>query len=239
MSIKNQKMPKDNKRITLIRYQTKEVIIITLVIWITIAFIFTKIPIVGKYISVINTLIHESGHALASLLTSGRVYSIKLFANTGGLVTTGSTNWFSRVIVALFGYVSSSLSSYLFFYFIVNERSSYILYFLMVLILVNLFLWIRNVYGIFWLTTFFLVIVLLLKTDTIMENYFIYFIASIVLVQSIETAFTIFKLSIKNKKEAGDATNLAKLTFIPASVWGLFFFVQSLYFGYLVVNLYF
>lgn len=49
-----------------------------------------------------------------------------------------------------------------------------------------------------------------------------------VLVQSIVSAFVILKLSVTDRRNAGDATNLAKFTFIPTLVWGTLFFVQSI-----------
>jgi hypothetical protein len=56
-------------------------------------------------------------------------------------------------------------------------------------------------------------------------------IASVLLVESVSTAYDIFIISMIQPHAAGDATNLSLLTaFIPAQVWGGFFFVQALLF---------
>ena len=52
------------------------------------AFILGIIPVVGKYVAVINTFLHEVGHALIAYLLGGRVHSISLFANTEGTAVT-------------------------------------------------------------------------------------------------------------------------------------------------------
>ncbi|WP_429472215.1 M50 family metallopeptidase [Neobacillus sp. B4I6] len=58
-------------------------------------------------------------------------------------------------------------------------------------------------------------------------------IASILLVDSVQSAYEILFISIFQPQSAGDAANLARITgFIPAPIWGIFFFVQSLWFCY-------
>lgn len=60
-----------------------------------------------------------------------------------------------------------------------------------------------------------------------------------VFVQSIISAFVILKLSVTDRKNAGDATNLANITFIPTLVWGTLFFVQSIGAASYIVKTYF
>jgi len=49
-------------------------------------------------------LIHESGHALFALLSSGEVYEVELFSDRSGTATTKTNGKFSRFLVALMGY---------------------------------------------------------------------------------------------------------------------------------------
>ena len=55
-------------------------------------------------------------------------------------------------------------------------------------------------------------------------------IASVLLVESVSTAYDIFIISLIQPHSAGDATNLSHLTaIIPAQGWGIFFFAQALF----------
>ena len=66
------------------------------------------------------------------------------------------------------------------------------------------------------------------------------FLVSIMFVESMTSAFGIMYLSFKIPTQAGDATSLAQLTyFIPAQVWGILFFGQSLYFGWVALKNFF
>lgn len=56
-----------------------------ILLFIIVAILVTKLPIISKYFAIINTLIHETGHQLASILTFGKAHQIQLFANTEGL----------------------------------------------------------------------------------------------------------------------------------------------------------
>lgn len=64
-------------------------------------------------------------------------------------------------------------------------------------------------------------------------------LSCMVLMQSIISAFVILKLSVTDRRNAGDATNLARFTFIPTLVWGALFFVQSLVAATYIVKEYF
>ncbi|HBI05292.1 MAG TPA: hypothetical protein DDY49_14840, partial [Paenibacillaceae bacterium] len=70
------------------------------------------------------------------------------------------------------------------------------------------------------------------------QTHFTFFLSAIILTQSVATAFAIFKLSIVHPKQAGDATNLAKETYIPAFIWGMVFFGQSLFVAYVIFKNY-
>ena len=75
-----------------------------IIVYILIAILLTKLPIVGKYFALINTLIHEIGHQLASMVTFGKAHKIHLFANTEGLAFSSHRFWIGRVLTTLAGY---------------------------------------------------------------------------------------------------------------------------------------
>ncbi|WP_227938235.1 M50 family metallopeptidase [Alkalihalobacillus deserti] len=203
--------------------------------YIAIAIIISFIPRVRPFFFIIYTLIHETGHALAALLTSGKVYCISLYASTDGVAHTGSKSWFSSVIVAYAGYTFSSLIAILAFFLIANGESTFLFYVLFTIALINLLLWVRNKFGIFWLLIYIGGSYLLIHYQlTSVKEMIVYLLASIILVQSVLASLTILILSLTNSKQAGDAQALQKLTFIPAFVWGSIFFLQSLLSTYFV-----
>lgn len=208
---------------------------ITLLLFILIAAAITRIPIVGKYFSIVNTLIHELGHAFMAILTGGRVDKIQLFSNTEGTAWTSNRFWFGRVLTSVAGYVFASLVSCVFLYFISVQKYNFILYTLVFFLVIALLFWVRNLYGLFWMATFCTIFGLLIWYDQeTLTMYVLLFICATIFVQSIYSAWVILYLSFKTPSNAGDASNLAKFTFIfPTQIWGIFFSLQSLYFGFL------
>lgn len=205
-----------------------------LIIFISIAFVLLKTPLIGKYIAVINTLIHEVGHALVAMLTFGKVDKIKLFANTSGVAWSSSKFWVGRVLTSLAGYPIASATSYLFLYFIRNQKYMYILVIIIAILVFSLIFWVRNIYGFFWIITFLGSITIIINSGNmnLIENILL-FISCILFVEAISSAFAIFKLSFIDPKNAGDATSLSRsIILIPAPIWGILFFAQSLLFGY-------
>ena len=212
-----------------------------LLIFIVLAIILTKIPIIGKYFGVVNTLVHELGHLIVSYMTFGKGHKIELFANKEGLAFSSHRFWIGKVMTTLAGYLFSSFMAFLFYYLLFLGKYQSIIYILLIMLGVSLLFWIRNLYGFCWVLTFSGGFVWLLwKADTpVIENTLL-FLISIVLVESITSSFEIMYLSFKTPKQAGDASSLANLTrIVPSQIWGIFFFTQSLYFGWLAMRLFF
>lgn len=206
---------------------------------IVIAFIASRIPFIGKFFRVANTLIHESGHAFVALLTSADVLSIELFADTSGSATTQTSNKFSRFVTAIAGYIFSSGMAFFLFYLIKYEWYLWVLFIFGVLALLNLILFIRNIYGIIWLISFVAVLSALyyFRTPAILF-YSTTLISGIVLTDSLYSALLLVKIAFKNSNASGDAKNLEKLTLIPAFFWTLLFALQALFFTYLTICLF-
>lgn len=204
-------------------------------VYITIAIFISFIPVLNSFFATIHTLIHETGHALAALVTSGRVYSISLYSNTAGAARTGSRSWFSSVFVAYAGYTFSSFMVFLAFYLIGKGEADFLFYIFLTLALLNLLLWVRNKFGVLWLLLYIggSYLIIHFQWSTVKEVV-VYLLSSVIFVQSVLTSFTILLLSVTNTKEAGDAKSLQKLTFIPSFIWGLVFFSQSLFTTYYV-----
>lgn len=200
-------------------------------LFIGISIILTQVPIIGNYVRVINTVVHESGHAFIALL-GGEVHSISLFANTEGVTYISTSSWFGAFFSGAAGYVTSSVLAFIAFWLISRKKYKILISILVGLILLNLIFWVRNIYGIFWLLSFgALFLLLLFKGSANLVQNCLLLIASILLVESISSSFTILFLSFTQPHAAGDATGLAESTlFIPAQYWGTSFFALSLLF---------
>lgn len=200
--------------------------------------IISHIPIVGVYIALCNTLLHETFHVICAACFSRKmVHKITLNHDASGLAMTTINSWFARVLVSYAGYTGSSLSAIGLFYLINKGYFNVIIYFFIALAVISALLWVRNVYGFLWTVSFISILGLISykKYEIVMVHTSI-FLSAVVLIQSISTAFVVFKLSFIQRKNAGDATSLAQATFVPAAVWGTVFFGQSLYAGYFVIN---
>lgn len=219
--------------------------------YLVVAAIVTHVPYfkINVYTSLVNTLVHEISHALCSILTGGGVKEITLHHDASGLAVTTATvytwrdfprnvwAWFSRVLVSYAGYTGASLSTVGLFYLLSKGKYEEILYVFVGISVITLVLWIRNTVGTIW-TIFFIGVIglaLYYQLQPVILHLSV-FLSTVMFIQSITTAFTICKLSIKQRKQAGDATNLAQFTFIPAFLWGTLFFVQSLYAGYYIMR---
>jgi hypothetical protein len=213
---------------------------VVLYILIALSLLLPRIPVIGIFFRIVNTMLHESGHALAALLTSGEVLRLDLQHDTSGSALTRSSSWVSRFLTALAGYPVSSVSAWLLFYLVKLERFDWLLFALFSVALINLLLWVRNWFGIVWLIVFMLLTgAVFFYAPPFYHKALAIFCAGVVLFDSVASAFIIFVLSIKSPKQAGDAKNLADATHIPAFFWGLLFLAQALWFAYLVADMFF
>lgn len=211
-----------------------------IVTFIGIALILLKIPVIGKYVAVVNTLVHEVGHAIMSVLTGGSVEKIELFANTEGTAWSSNRFWLGRVLTSIAGYPTASGTALVYLYLIKNEMYVYVLISLIMILVISFIFWIRNTYGFFWVISLMLLfgMLILYGTSMVTENILL-LITSIIFVESILSAFEIFVMSFSQPTRAGDATNLWKsIIFIPSPIWGTFFLVQSLMLGYIGLKIF-
>ncbi|WP_409289702.1 M50 family metallopeptidase [Peribacillus sp. SCS-37] len=189
------------------------------------AAILCRLPLIGRHVNVLHTLVHETGHALTALMFDGKVKSMKLFSNSEGVILTGSRSSMGRIMTSLAGYPFSSGIGLLFFILLSNGHAQWVFYSLFLLAAAALLFWVRNMYGIIWCAGFLAFLGWVLSTgSTVWVTGVSMLLAGTVLVQSLYSAFHILCLSFKSPGEAGDASSLAQFTFIPAQVWGITFF---------------
>ncbi|WP_235715272.1 M50 family metallopeptidase [Halalkalibacter wakoensis] len=206
-------------------------------IYLIVAILISLVPVIRSMFGTIHTLVHESGHALAALITSGKVYAISLYKTTDGLAITSSKSKVRSIFVSYAGYTFATIVAYFSFYFISTGETLFLFYFFLGLATVNLLLWVRNVFGVFWLLLYVGGCGLLIHFQfSAMKQVLVYILASVILVQSVFASWTVFLLSMKSSGNAGDATGLQKLTHIPAFIWGFLFFAQSLWGTYYILR---
>jgi hypothetical protein len=198
---------------------------IPLIYWFAgLALLLPRIPVIGKWFNIINTAIHELGHALMALFLEGSVKKIELFNDASGTTTTSTKTKFGSFLVAIIGYPFASAVSYFIFYFLNVEYDKGFLIAISILFLFMLLLWIRNIYGAIWVLIFCTVngyLIYLNNIEYIQIAALLY--AVFIAVDAVFSALTVLFLSVKQKDKASDATLLKKITGIPAFIWGVFF----------------
>lgn len=198
--------------------------------YLTISFLIMQYKQIEPYFSSVNTFIHEFFHALVAILLGEKARKIYIFEDVSGKAFTTNGNRFKQILVSYAGYTGSSGFALFCFYCLSIEQYAYIFYFFFFSIFISWVFLIRNLYGFLWSFS----IVLLLSCILFFNWSFLIlhvsiFIASIVLLQSVITSYTILKLSFKQPKGAGDTTNLYEQTFISPRIWGIVFFSQSIF----------
>ncbi len=203
-----------------------------------ITLIITRIPFIGKYFRVVDTIIHETAHALTAVLTSGKVLSINLFADTSGSTVTKSSGKFGQIMVSLAGYPVSSLTALLMMYLISTGNNLLIIFILVSITITGMMLFIRNGYGLLWAGTFSVLNFLVIYFDNqlLIQSLSIFY-TLIILTDSVIAPLYLLVLSVTQATKAGDASNLKMATHIPAFVWALLFSAFALYCGYWAVQI--
>jgi len=198
---------------------------IPLIYWFAgLALVLPRIPVIGKWFNIINTAIHELGHALMALILDGSVKKIELFNDASGTTTTSTKTKFGSFLVAFIGYPFSSVVSLFIFYLLSVGYDKGFLLGISILFFFMLLLWVRNIYGALWVIIFCGINVYLIylnKVHYIKIAALLY--AVFIAVDAVYSTLIVLYLSIKQKDKAGDTTLMKKITGIPAFIWGLLF----------------
>lgn len=204
------------------------------------ALLLTRIPVLGKYFRSVNTLVHEAGHAFMTLLLSGEVIAVNIFADTSGTTVTKAKSKFAQALIALAGYPVSAITGLLSLFLYYHGYYLYILFILSSIALIIMILSLRNMYGLFWAGTFVVLNLLLIYFNNKTLIYaFSTFYSVIIFTDAIISSVVLLVLSIKQSKKAGDATNLQKITKIPAALWAIVMLAFTLFISWVGVINYF
>lgn len=176
----------------------------------------------SSFFRYLDTMIHEFGHAAVTLLLSGKVMYIELYADHSGVTRSLITRPWSRVPVGLAGYMSASLFAWMLFALHARDQQKRGLLAITLLAVVSLALFVRNGYGMAWLAGFIaLNAVILLWGNRVIVKWYYLVLAFLTLEESVSGALYILLLALNRPGQAGDASLLAQATGISAPLWGV------------------
>lgn len=185
-----------------------------------------------KPIKLFTVFLHELGHAFMALVTGSGISELKIFFNESGHVMSLPNNWWSAFLIANGGYLGSVLFAIL---ILVLKNTGFRKYIIGVIAIIFLAVTFRYS-GIFSFTMLysvifavFALILYMIQNDKLNElaieilgigsvTYAIYdtFVDTILL--QLNYQFDLFRTG---NMPVTDAVSLARLTHIPAMIWGL------------------
>ncbi|MFC5650026.1 M50 family metallopeptidase [Paenibacillus solisilvae] len=210
----------------------------TAVVLVITAFLTRFIPF-SEFFRNVDTLVHELSHGLATLLLSGDVRFINLYADQSGVTYSAYTGSWKSIPISLAGYFGSALFAVLLFFLYSYKKEKAGLIAVAAAAVLGVSLFVRNSYGMLWCGGFALLTLFIcyLSRPWLLRGYYL-LIAFICLVESVISTLILFSISIQNPQAAGDAANLSHATYVPAICWALLFVGFSLWSARLSVKLF-
>jgi len=177
----------------------------------------------------VDTMVHELGHAVVTLLLSGKVLYIELYSNHGGVTYSYIERGWKTIPLGLAGYMTASLFAMLLFSLYGKGKLTVGYVAMSLLAVVSLAFFVRNMYGVLWLIGFLIVngIAMLAPYSGLRKFYYL-LVAFICLEESVLGPLNLTVLSLVSPGRAGDAAGLSRSTDVPAVVWSLLFVLVSL-----------
>ncbi|GIP34258.1 M50 family metallopeptidase [Paenibacillus sp. J2TS4] len=203
--------------------------LMTILFLIVSAFLTQWIPF-SSFFRNINTMIHEFGHALTTLVLSGKVLYIELYSDHSGVTRSAVSQSWALILVALAGYISSSLFAWFMFSLDAKGKHKLGLTIVTAIAVLSLILFVRNGYGVLWLAGFIALSVIILLVGGLKVGRFYYLlIAFLMLEDSVFGSFSLILYALDDPASAGDAALLSQHTPLPAVVWAILFTLFSLW----------
>lgn len=193
------------------------------------AFLTHLIPF-HSFFRYLDTMIHEFGHALTTLVLSGQVMYIELYADHSGVTYSMLTKPWSRLPVGLSGYMTASAFAWFLFSMHAKGKQRQGLIVITLLAAASLALFVRNGYGMLWLAGFIAVnIVVLTLAGKAIGNFYYLLIAFLSLEESVFGPFSLLITAFLTPSAAGDAALLQRATLFPAPIWAGWFLLFALW----------
>lgn len=197
-------------------------------IFIGVAALLTRFIPYSSFFRNVDTLVHEFGHALMTLVLSGDVQYIHLFADHSGITYSTVTNAWRLIPISLSGYIVSALFAWLLFVLYRRQYMTAGLVAVTMVAIVSLVFFVRNEYGIFWCVGFIILnaAIYMAPWEWLKRGYYL-LISFILMVDSVISAITLLLVSVQQPYQAGDAANLYQATGIPSVLWALLFILVA------------
>jgi Peptidase M50B-like len=165
-----------------------------------------------------TTWVHESGHAVMTVLVGGRVTSITIKPDTSGLtqslVPVGRV---ARGLVASSGYLGAAVVGCLLIASIRVERwAQVILLSLGALMLLTLVFWVRNIFGAAVVLAWSLALITLARKGVV--NALRFFLSLLAIQVALNAVYDIRVLFLIDRRQS-DAATMARLFLLPSWVW--------------------
>ncbi|MGG3839772.1 M50 family metallopeptidase [Paenibacillus thiaminolyticus] len=200
------------------------------VVFLVVAAVLTRVIPFSSFFRNVDTLVHEFGHAIVTLLVSGKVLYIHLFADHSGVTySSAAAHSWRFILIALAGYTVSTVFAVLLFYGYARGKQQTGLTAILVVTAISLLFFVRNGYGVMWCIGFLLLTaaICFCPWPWLRQSYYL-LVAFIALVESVLGPVFLLILAVQNPGQAGDAANLARLTPVPAALWALLFTAVAL-----------
>ncbi|OUM97401.1 MAG: hypothetical protein A9Z00_10070 [Thermobacillus sp. ZCTH02-B1] len=199
-------------------------------LFVLITALLTRLLPFSEFFRNVYTLVHEMAHAVVTLLLSGSVLYIHLYADQSGVTHSMIEAGWRTIPVALAGYTGAALFAWLLFRLQADKRERTGLMIVAAVAALALLLFVRNPYGMLWCAGFAGATLLIgVLAPGWLRIFYASLVSFICLVESVLSSFMILALSIVEPASAGDAANLSRATPLPAAAWGAFFALFSLW----------
>lgn len=203
--------------------------IMTIAFLIICAFLTRWIPYT-EFFRYLNTMIHEFGHAVTTLMLSGRVLNIELYADHSGVTRSAVAESWKLVPIGLAGYMISSLFAWFLFAMDYKNKQKAGLMVITAVAALSLIFFVRNGFGVWWLAGFIaLNIIMILLARGKFERIYFLIIAFLTLEESVFSAFSLILYAFNDPGQAGDATLLRDSTGLPAMLWAVVFTIFAVW----------
>ncbi|MDF2663059.1 MAG: hypothetical protein K0Q94_5850 [Paenibacillus sp.] len=177
----------------------------------------------------VDTMVHELGHAVATLVLSGQVLYIELYANHAGVTYSYIEQGWKTIPLGLAGYVTASLFAVFLFNCYRKGKLGLGFVAMSLLAVLSLAFFVNNTFGVLWLIGFIVVngIAMFVPFPFLRKFYYL-LVSFICLEESVMGPINLIYMSVIDPSRAGDASGLSRSTGLPAMLWAIVFLIFSL-----------
>lgn len=182
-----------------------------------------------SFLRMLDTMVHEFGHAAMTLLLSGQVERIELNSDHSGVTYSALSSHWRLIAASLAGYPVASLFAVAMCYLYRIRKQAAGLVLLSAIAAIMLLFFVHSGYGVWWLAGFIVLNSVSLLLGPKVQNLYYPLLALLALTEQFVSALFLLLAALTSPSGAGDATNLQRLTSVPAAFWSLLFVAIALW----------